>query len=310
MLGRHHLFKTAIALDKAVRLSWLGPHVARFAYWIWDTTLDIYFALRSKLFGHTAIFDLFGRQVIMDLRDRSVTRVLYLFHEYEPLETRMFINLLKPGMTVIDIGANTGYYTLIAALSVGETGRIVAFEPYPGNVEILSRNVGLNRLDNVTIEAYAISDLDGVAKLYISNINTGDHRIYDGKDDELFNVGRSRQKINVLTTTLDGYINNKGIDVDLIKMDVQGAEYVALQGMKETLKMNQDIILMTEYWPYGLKRCGTEPIEFLRELNALGFNIFLKNDEGRFINQTLKEVNDSVLGADHTTLFVARDDLV
>jgi FkbM family methyltransferase len=243
----------------------------------------------------------------MDLRDRSVTRVLYLFHEYEPLETQMFINLLKPGMTVIDIGANTGYYTLIAALSVGETGRIVAFEPYPGNVEILSRNVELNRLDNVTIEAYAISDLDGVVKLYLSNINAGDHRIYDGKDDELFNVGRSRQMINVFATTLDSYINSKGIEVDLIKMDVQGAEYVALQGMKETLKVNQDIILMTEYWPHGLERCGTEPIEFLHELNALGFKIFLINSDGHFIKRKLKEVNDSVSGADHITMFLARD---
>ncbi len=310
MLGRHHLFKTAIALDKVVRLSLFGPYLARIAYWIWDTTLEIYFRLRSKLIGDTATFDLQGRQVIMDLRDRSVTRVLYLFHEYEPLETQMFINLLKPGMTVIDIGANTGYYTLLAAFSIGETGSVVAFEPYPGNVEILSRNVELNRLNNVTIEAFAISDLEGIAKLYLSNINAGDHRIYDGKDDELFNVGRSRQKINVLTTTLDSYINNVGIEVDLIKMDVQGAEYVALQGMKETLKVNQDIILMTEYWPHGLERCGTEPIKFLCELSALGFNFFLINRDRHFIKLELNEINNSVSGADHITMFLARGVLV
>lgn len=309
MIGERRLSRVVIALNMAARGSRFGPIVARFVYWAWNAFWDSFFAIRGGLFGYAATFRVLERQLRFDTRDRTVTRALYVFREYEPTETYLLSTLLRPGMIVVDIGANTGYYTVMAASAVGPRGRVIAFEPNPRNLSLLRENVSLNGLSNVVVEECAITAAPGAVTLFLCGINDGDHRIYDGGDDGFYNAGRPRATIEVRATSLDCYVEASGVKPDVIKMDVQGAEYVALQGMKRTLVACEDVVLMAEYWPYGLERCGGNPEDSLRELTSLGFRVYLGGVAKRFEEMSIEAVQSRASGRDSVSLFFSRREL-
>src|SRR6185369_10140974 len=130
---------------------------------------------------------------------------------YEPMETRLFKREIKPGQTVLDIGANIGYYTLIAAKLVGPTGKVYAFEPDPANFRLLKKNVEGNGHTNVVLVDCAVSDKDQKVRLYLNPSNKGDHRIYDSKD--------GRSSIAARTIRLDEFFIKMDKKVHFIKMD-------------------------------------------------------------------------------------------
>ena len=304
------LYRVALGLNRAARGSRLGPGLARAAYGVWEAIWRVYLAARFPLRGTSADFMVAGHRIRMDLRDRTVTRALYLFRLYEPIETRCFVGLFRMGMTVVDIGANTGYYTILAAMGVGPHGKVIAFEPYPPNADLLRRNVALNNLGNVRVEACAVASRTGPAALYLCSINEGDHRVYDGDDDGFYNAGRARERIPVAAVALDDYVERLGLDVDLMKVDIQGAEHSALMGMRRTLSARRELVLMSEFWPHGLLRSGTRPEEFLGEMGALGFRTFEGLREGGFRRASAEEVLARVRGRNSTILFFSRAELV
>lgn len=219
-----------------------------------------------------------GKPFYVDPEDGGVGEFLLNNAIYEADETKLLSILLKPGMTFIDIGANIGYFTVLAAKAVLKEGLVIAFEPDPHNVKLLMKNIKVNKLKNVTIVNKAVSDKPGHVRLFLSEVNSGDHRIYDGKDDEYFNAGMPRREIKVETTTLEEYLCGNSRTADVIKMDIQGAEYAALQGMKRTLNQNPAIVLFAEFWPYGIKSCGHDPVCFLMDLFDLDFRIYAHKD--------------------------------
>ena len=99
-------------------------------------------------------------------------------------------DLVKPGDTIVDAGANFGYYTIIGSPLVGDKGKVYAFQPDPTNFELNQRNVRLNGLTNVVLEQKALSNRKGTLKLYIAGENKGDHRIYQPN-------GESRPSLDV-----------------------------------------------------------------------------------------------------------------
>ena len=247
--------------------------------------------------------------VVFDLRDRSVTRALYMFREYEPLETELVAKLVRSGMTFLDIGANIGYYFILASNLVGDEGHVVAFEPSPENVGILRRNISLNRLSNVTVEECAISNDESRIPLYLSHINAGDHRIYIGDDDDFYNAGRERESTTVRSITLDEYLAGQGLQPDFIKLDIQGAEDLALKGMIETLRRNSEVIMMAEFWPHGLHRAGAKPKQFLLALSSLGFDLYQISSGPSLRRANAREIISSLNGKDSETLFLSRLEL-
>lgn len=150
-------------------------------------------------------------------------------------ENNDYLNILKQniyqGNTVLDIGANIGYYTLIMSKLVGSTGKVYAFEPEPKNFEILKKNIELNKLDNVILEQKALSDIDGVTYLELSK-DSGQHRLSD-------------HGVKVESITLDSYF--QGGEIDFIKMDAEGSEYKIFKGMKNALK-NKNLKIVTEFY--------------------------------------------------------------
>lgn len=226
---------------------------------------------RTRDHGQLAqVYNVLGHGMFLDEKD---SLQLSVHGVYEPFQTELAIGLIKKGDVVLDIGANIGYYTLIFARQVGPNGRVFAFEPEPANFAILKRNIEMNGYENVIMVPKAVSNATGRIRLYLCEENRGDHRIYDSGD--------GRQSLEVEAVRLDDYFDGYDGQVDFIKMDIQGAEARALQGMAGLLERHRHLTMMTEFWPVGLKRCGTDPQEYLKSLIDRGFEIFHINEQSR-----------------------------
>jgi FkbM family methyltransferase len=214
----------------------------------------------SRLRSPVAAVD--GHKMLLDSRD---TLKLSIRGIYEPMGTEIAKKDIKPGDVVIDIGANIGYYTLIFARLVGEEGRVFAFEPEPGNFSLLKKNIEINGYKNVILVKKAVSNETGKTRLYLSKSDNVNHRIYDSQD--------GRSCIEIESIRLDDYFsdNNK---IDFIKMDIQGAEGKALQGMEHILKSNDDIKVMMEFSPVGFEKQNMDPEGTLKLLAGSGFTIY------------------------------------
>lgn len=231
--------------------------------------------LRLKL----PIFDHVYRRLAHSLSPRTANvlgHVMYLDHGdsmglslggiYEPDETRIVRENVKLGDTALDIGANIGYYTLFLAQLVGNRGCVIAFEPDPTSFALLEKNISANNYRNVQAVEKAVSNHTGQTMLYIDPYHTLDHRIYE--PDE------SRSRLVISEVKLDDFFEHREADIDFIKMDIQGSEGLALEGMTKLLKRQKTIKIMTEFWPYGLEKCGYAPKSLLGFLSSLDFLLF------------------------------------
>lgn len=184
---------------------------------------------------------------------------------YEPEVTRTLRALLRPGMTFIDAGANVGYYSLIAARSVADEGHVYSFEPEQTAHRYLELNVVRNGLRNVTTVQSALSYGPG-SVAFIPNALEGSYVCPDGKS--------SPHSTLVEAVSLDGFLATQGTTVDIIKLDVEGGETHALEGMTETSKKSPQMRIVLEVNPRAMKRAGQSP-DYLRQLLIqLGFRTY------------------------------------
>jgi FkbM family methyltransferase len=174
-------------------------------------------------------------EMMIDLKDPGISRTLLLFGRREEEHVIMLREVLRPGMTVFDVGANIGYYVLIERSLVGSTGHIVAIEPSPQNVELLRRNVGLNGSSNVTIIQMGVSSRAGRQPFHLShqsNLNTF-HPI-GSVVKHLDN-----RVIDVDIDTVPAIADRVGRIPDLIRMDVEGHEVEIINGILPAIQGGQ-----------------------------------------------------------------------
>jgi FkbM family methyltransferase len=216
-----------------------------------------------------------GFRLHVDLRDTGVGRPVYCHRQYEPSETAAVRRIVKPGMTVVDIGANIGYFTILAARLAGPAGKVVAIEPDPHNFSLLTKSIHANRLRNVVALNVALGTTPGKARLFCSQANFGDHRLYP-------EAGVSgRPAIEVPVDTLDNVLAASGSPhADFVKMDVQGCEHGVLKGMPQALASSPDICLLTEFWPEGIEQAGGSPREFYDTLERHRLCSFALESDG------------------------------
>ena len=202
---------------------------------------------------------------------KNAFRMYYPFYRlYKIIRERDEYALLKrsikPGNTVIDIGANIGVFTRFMARLTGNGGLVHAFEPDSRNFSLLAKLT--RKYSNAKVHHGAISDRTGVIELYISNDLNVDHRTY--------HVDGNRVKQQVPCFSLDSFM--EGRPVDFIKMDIQGYEYKALLGMKAILLNNPGCLLLTELWPCGLRQAGSSTRLVIELLQECGYspNLLLK----------------------------------
>jgi FkbM family methyltransferase len=187
-------------------------------------------------------------------------------------ETRLFRELLKPGMVVVDVGANIGYFSLLASTLVGPNGRVHAFEPDPVNCGLLRKNVRMNHTSNIKVVQAALSSNDEPIHLFLNSDNKGDHRIWEQS-------GESRTKITVTATTLDQYLKETATVPNFIKIDVQGAEGYVIEGMADTIVQNGMKYLILEFWPEAMRKCQTDPKQVVQQISDAGFTIRVIADD-------------------------------
>jgi FkbM family methyltransferase len=162
---------------------------------------------------------------------------------YEPEKRALIRQILKPGMTFLDVGANKGDFSLLAASLVGPEGRVIAIEPEARNCADLARNVALNHLANVSMHQLALSDIDGRAALYLGQ-KSGWHTLKAAQRRR--DVGT----VEVETERLDSLLEKLAIKhVDVAKIDVEGGEVEVIKGAQESIASSPEIVLLIDLHP-------------------------------------------------------------
>jgi FkbM family methyltransferase len=215
-----------------------------------------------------------GFSLAFDVRCSGMAESLFVHRTYEPTETRAFLDALRPGMVVCDIGANLGYYSLLASRAVGPSGKVIAVEPDPDNLRLLERNLRTNQATNVVIRGCAVGATRGTAVLHKSPENRGDHRLYS-------NGEAARTSVTVPVWTVDEICAEEGVsELQCVKMDVQGYEPFVLRGMEQVLARSPSVTLLTEFWPMGMEQAGGSSRDFFQWFEQHGFSAYVLNRDG------------------------------
>lgn len=228
-------------------------------------------------------------------------RLELLTGRHEPETAMQLRRLIKPGMTVLDIGAHVGYYTRMASDIVGEKGRVIAFEPNPHNHAMLKRNAG-NR-SNVTLMQVALAEEEGTAELYDYLMMSASGSLHYDETLREVQLSTTQRDVDfaprldsdfqpktytVRTASIDSLMQDVDVSqVDVIKMDIEGAEMGALRGMKQTIANSPELALVMEFNPLGLKAFDNVPHESLQEVLEMGFSsLFVIEADGSLIDYT------------------------
>lgn len=188
-------------------------------------------------------------------------KVEMLSKHYEKDTTDLFRNITKPGMTILDVGAHIGYFTRLFSKFAGAEGAIFSFEPDPYNFSLLQENT--KRLGNVNIVNAAVSDAPGMIDFYEVEDSTGCHTTIP--------TTAPAKKLSVQALTIDEFVKGRNLSVDIIKMDIEGGEPRAINGMKELLSKEKPLRIVMELQPDALAVVGTTAKEVISSLEAYGF---------------------------------------
>ena len=204
----------------------------------------------------------FGKRLYLDDAD---SLNLSIHGAHEPDTTALLKSLVRDGDTVLDIGAHIGYFTLLMAGLAGDSGRVIAFEAHPDNAALLRKTIVESGYNNVVIENKATTSRTGSLYLIPDREGTVDHRTTD--------VLEGPEQIGIEGVALDDYFDAT-TKVDVIKMDIQGAEGHALRGMERLVARQDRLTLITEFEPWGLDESGIGARRYLEMLRDFGFTVY------------------------------------
>jgi len=212
-----------------------------------------------------------GMPIEVDPRDLVGSHILRS-GVWEPETVWFFRHWLRPGLAVVDAGAHVGQYTLLASGLVGAEGRVIAFEPHPVLGQVLRRNVERAGCANVTVSPLALGRARGTADLgQHPPDNYGASSLRPGPDPSSTRQSRARVQVS----TLDDYLAGAGVPrVDLVKIDVEGAELDVIEGARRTLAAHPDVVLVVEFLRANAVRFGHTVEDLETGLRELGFSLF------------------------------------
>jgi FkbM family methyltransferase len=200
----------------------------------------------------------------------ETSRSVFVTGCYEPNEFCLLSRLLKPGMTFIDIGANMGLYTLFAARRIGESGCVVAIEPSTREMRILTNNVEQNALRSVKLYPMAVSDRESEAELLVASLQNSGHNTLGAFG---YNTALDHKE-KVRAMRLDELVQSEKLSrVDVIKMDIEGAELAAMRGAGDTLQRFRPVMLF-ELSDRALQHQNSTSADVLALLGQYGYSFF------------------------------------
>jgi FkbM family methyltransferase len=199
--------------------------------------------------------------------------------EFEKQEIQVVENLLKKGDTFVDIGANGGFYTVIASKIVGDTGHVYAFEPGLEELDLLQKNISANNLNNVVVIKKAVSNIKGTTQFAISK---------DGAMNSLLETSHPDQHVkewrDVEVTTLDDTVKEFNIKkVDFVKIDVEGAEKLVFEGSRKALFSDINSVILFESCSVNAPSFGYSTEELLKYMLDNGMFVYYIGDKSQLL---------------------------
>ncbi len=177
-------------------------------------------------------------KIVVSQKDNICGQKLINNDIYEPHITTLLKLILKEGMTLLDIGANVGYFSLLGASLVGTKGKVIAVEPYSYNIKLLLLNKNINKFEQIEIIPFAATMQKGLLIYDDSAGNSGNILDMDTYDiNEIFDTNI------IYGVSLDEELSNYKEKIDVIKIDIEGAEYMAFKGMKNRLMADRPLII-------------------------------------------------------------------
>ena len=218
---------------------------------------------------------------------RGIEKLIYAFGpHYEP-ELAYLKRVLAPGSVFVDAGACYGIYTLAASAIVGRRGRVIAFEPAARAFVVLQHNLELNGVTNVRPYPAALTEKQSRTWLY-RHPNVGCDSL--GRDGSFTDYGEE-----VATESLDGVLRQLPTrSVDVMKLDVQGAEELILRGALATLRAHHPVVIF-EVYPEGTIPLGLAPYGAWQLLGELGYQFFVVEDDETLTRVESPPVNRNVV---------------
>jgi FkbM family methyltransferase len=227
------------------------------------------------------LVDLADFRIYARANDLYIGRALISGVPYEPHVVRRMRPFLKPATVFVDIGANIGYFSLLAAACVGATGRVLAFDPNLDNCELLKLSMQANGFTNITVYPYAVADQEQMILLAAFGSNGVVANFHaDGQPGQ---VPRAEQQTDqeagmanylAKAVVLDALLHDVE-RIDVIKMDIEGSELRALQGMRELVARHRPAIF-SEFLPTSIESQSGVPAEvYLDALRAQQYDLYV-----------------------------------
>lgn len=211
--------------------------------------------------------------VSLPARDHGMVASYTFYNNIEQGFRRVFRQMVQEGMTVVDVGAHIGIYSLLASSRVGPSGHVFSFEPTPAIYELLRENIGRTAYrGHVSLYPNAVTERHGERVAFaVSADSTRDSSLF-------FDAKADRQTIiEVETVALDRVIP-KDLRVDVVKIDAEGAEGAVIRGMQRILEDNSDILVFMEFAPEHIQRAGELPADLIHQLSGFGFRFYAIRD--------------------------------
>jgi FkbM family methyltransferase len=216
-----------------------------------------------------------AKYATLKLRSDSVlAEPIYTGAGFEESETRLLSRLAKPGMRVFDVGANIGLYTVLLGKLVGPTGRVWSFEPFPPVMNYLRQNVKLNQLNNVILVEKAVAENEGTVDFHVFSEGSDVYNSLGAANRPAEQLHAVR-RIPVPVTTLDAIADESGIEtIDLLKIDVEGAEELVLKGAEQIIRRSPNVQIVMEIYEPSAQQCGCSSQRLIEMLAGWGFSKF------------------------------------
>ncbi len=249
---------------------------------------------------HTALTFLeSGHRIYVDTRSVDIGSHLLMYGRWEDNYAQAFKRLIKSGETVFDLGANHGFYTLLAAASTGPAGKVHSFEANPRFAQLANMSAQVNGFGGyVKVHQVAVGQKEGEAVLSFNHEFSGGGSLFGG---------RHQETVACRVVSLDEMFPAPEFLVDVIKMDIEGAEGQALFGMRKLLERSVNVRIMLEFAPEMLLGSGVTPAEAIGLLRELGFRAWEIDAESNLHQADLESLAKATNGLQN--LVFSRADL-
>jgi FkbM family methyltransferase len=241
-----------------------------------------------------------GTPFVVDTQSLDISLSLITHGFWEDWIEPHVVGALQPGMTFVDIGANIGYYTVLGAKAVGAAGQVIAFEPNPRAYQILTTNLFINGTRAVAHQM-ALGSRVSEATLFVNQEESGGAHVSNDPNSRALSL--NYKTIPIKVTRLDDVIQ-RSVNIDVIKIDVEGYEPDVLLGAQKTIERLPNVRLAIELAPDAWAGQGHDPAMVLRMLTSMGFRLSLIKP-GFVEELTVEELLNQSRSLSYVTCFLA-----